>query len=348
MPEEPAPTGGPSRPRSPRTATSSRSVPTSSPAPCSRPTGRACSRWASTTLPDGASRLVVPRVARRASPGRAAADAVAAPVGAPLRDPDRHRLRGGRPRLRRPVQRSGGWIDPGIVAAYAELHRLGWAHSVEAWHDGRLVGGLYGVAIGGLFAGESMFTRERDASKVALVALIDLLARRVRRPAATRHPVADVAPGFPGRGRGDARGVHVRSDAALEVPLPAAFGVSAQTTSGSLGVPHEAATGRDPLDQAAGEVDRVEAVLLEVGGHLGRPAPDRAHDEQLAVLRQLLGAGRDLPHRHVHRAVDAAVGPLDDSRTSRTVTSSGIGSGTWATSTCGHTVLAWAHGGHVT
>ena len=62
-----------------------------------------------------------------------------------------------------------------MVAAYSELHRLGWAHSVEAWHDGRLAGGLYGVAIGGLFAGESMFTRERDASKVALVALVDML-----------------------------------------------------------------------------------------------------------------------------------------------------------------------------
>jgi leucyl/phenylalanyl-tRNA--protein transferase len=71
--------------------------------------------------------------------------------------------------------RSGGWIDDAIAAAYGELHELGWAHSVEAWRDGELVGGLYGVAIGGLFAGESMFTRVRDASKVALMALVRLL-----------------------------------------------------------------------------------------------------------------------------------------------------------------------------
>lgn len=71
--------------------------------------------------------------------------------------------------------RASGWIDGEIAAAYARLHRLGWAHSVEAWRDGRLVGGLYGVAIGGLFAGESMFHRERDASKVALLGLVDLL-----------------------------------------------------------------------------------------------------------------------------------------------------------------------------
>ena len=71
--------------------------------------------------------------------------------------------------------RPQGWIDDRIRAAYGDLHRLGWAHSVEAWRDGRLVGGLYGVAIGGLFAGESMFHRETDASKVALVGLVDLL-----------------------------------------------------------------------------------------------------------------------------------------------------------------------------
>ena len=71
--------------------------------------------------------------------------------------------------------RDGGWIDVRIKEAYADLHRLGWAHSVETWRDGRLVGGLYGVSVGGLFAGESMFHRERDASKVALVRLVELL-----------------------------------------------------------------------------------------------------------------------------------------------------------------------------
>jgi leucyl/phenylalanyl-tRNA---protein transferase len=71
--------------------------------------------------------------------------------------------------------RDSGWIDDEIVEAYTALHRLGWAHSVEAWQEGELVGGLYGVAVGGLFAGESMFHRIRDASKVALVGLVDLL-----------------------------------------------------------------------------------------------------------------------------------------------------------------------------
>ncbi|WP_183096302.1 leucyl/phenylalanyl-tRNA--protein transferase [Nocardioides stalactiti] len=71
--------------------------------------------------------------------------------------------------------RTGAWIDSGIQKAYGDLHRLGWAHSVEAWQEGVLAGGLYGVAIGGLFAGESMFHRVRDASKVALVGLVDLI-----------------------------------------------------------------------------------------------------------------------------------------------------------------------------
>ena len=68
--------------------------------------------------------------------------------------------------------RSGGWIRAEIREAYLELHRLGWAHSVETRDGGRLVGGLYGVAIGGLFAGESMFYKSRDASKVALLVLV--------------------------------------------------------------------------------------------------------------------------------------------------------------------------------
>lgn len=67
--------------------------------------------------------------------------------------------------------REGRWITPEVAAAYGRLHRLGWAHSVEVWAGEELVGGLYGVAVGGLFAGESMFSRERDASKTALHAL---------------------------------------------------------------------------------------------------------------------------------------------------------------------------------
>ncbi|MDQ1294786.1 MAG: leucyl/phenylalanyl-tRNA---protein transferase [Actinomycetota bacterium] len=71
--------------------------------------------------------------------------------------------------------RPGRWITPRIAAAYYELFRLGWAHSVECWWEGRLVGGVYGVAVGGLFSGESMFHRERDASKVALAGLVEIL-----------------------------------------------------------------------------------------------------------------------------------------------------------------------------
>jgi leucyl/phenylalanyl-tRNA--protein transferase len=72
--------------------------------------------------------------------------------------------------------RPGGWITPAIRAAYGELHALGWAHSVEVWDaEGALAGGLYGVEVGGLFAAESKFHRRTDASKVALVALVERL-----------------------------------------------------------------------------------------------------------------------------------------------------------------------------
>jgi leucyl/phenylalanyl-tRNA--protein transferase len=76
-----------------------------------------------------------------------------------------------------PRPNQGGWISPEMIDAYTALHQAGFAHSVEAWRDGRLVGGLYGVAIAGLFAGESMFSRETDASKVALVHLVERLRR---------------------------------------------------------------------------------------------------------------------------------------------------------------------------
>ncbi len=72
----------------------------------------------------------------------------------------------------------GTWISPEIIRVYNELHRLGFAHTVETWRDGQLAGGLYGVAIGGAFFGESMFHRVSDASKVALVALMRRLESR--------------------------------------------------------------------------------------------------------------------------------------------------------------------------
>ncbi len=71
--------------------------------------------------------------------------------------------------------RSHGWITSAFVDAYEELFRLGWVHSVETYLEGELVGGLYGVRINGFFAGESMFSTATDASKVALVALVDWL-----------------------------------------------------------------------------------------------------------------------------------------------------------------------------
>lgn len=74
--------------------------------------------------------------------------------------------------------RPHGWIDDEFLATYCRLHELGWTHSIETWLDGVLVGGLYGVAVGGLFAGESMFHRVTDASKVALVATADHLRQR--------------------------------------------------------------------------------------------------------------------------------------------------------------------------
>jgi leucyl/phenylalanyl-tRNA--protein transferase len=78
--------------------------------------------------------------------------------------------------MRACADRSSTWITDEIIQAYVALYHLGFAHSVECWKDGSLVGGLYGVALGGAFFGESMFHKERDASKVALVHLV----RRLR------------------------------------------------------------------------------------------------------------------------------------------------------------------------
>jgi leucyl/phenylalanyl-tRNA--protein transferase len=75
-------------------------------------------------------------------------------------------------------RREGTWISKEIRAAYDNLHRLGFAHSVEAWHGGKLAGGLYGVSIGGVFCGESMFYRVSDASKVAMVHFVRRLRER--------------------------------------------------------------------------------------------------------------------------------------------------------------------------
>ena len=73
--------------------------------------------------------------------------------------------------------RESSWINDELIDAYTQLYRAGFAHSVETWQGDSLVGGLYGVSVGGLFAGESMFSHKRDASKVALVHLVERLRR---------------------------------------------------------------------------------------------------------------------------------------------------------------------------
>ena len=76
------------------------------------------------------------------------------------------------------ADREETWINAEIIEAYVHLHRAGKAHSVEAYNGGNLVGGLYGVTLGGAFMGESMFTRMRDASKVCFVSLVERLRQR--------------------------------------------------------------------------------------------------------------------------------------------------------------------------
>ena len=117
--------------------------------------------------------------------------------------------------------RAGRWITPSIRDAYVRLHHLGWAHSVEAWDGEGLAGGLYGVAVGGLFAGESMFHRRTDASKVALVGLVE----RLRDGGASLLDVQWVTPHLASLGVVEVpRREYLRRLAdAIERPLPAAF-----------------------------------------------------------------------------------------------------------------------------
>ena len=114
-------------------------------------------------------------------------------------------------------RRPHGWIDEDFVAAYTRLHELGWAHSVEAWDDEGLAGGLYGVGIGGLFAAESKFFLRSGASKAALLGLIVLLQtaggeRLLDVQWATPHLLSLGAVGVP---RAE---YHRLLDAALELP----------------------------------------------------------------------------------------------------------------------------------
>jgi leucyl/phenylalanyl-tRNA--protein transferase len=88
--------------------------------------------------------------------------------------------------IRACAKRKDTWINHEIIESYVRLHELGFAHSVEAWSNGKLAGGLYGVAIGGAFFGESMFHKVTDASKIALVALFERLHAK-KLPCSTRN-----------------------------------------------------------------------------------------------------------------------------------------------------------------
>ncbi|HRW17882.1 MAG TPA: leucyl/phenylalanyl-tRNA--protein transferase [Dermatophilaceae bacterium] len=119
--------------------------------------------------------------------------------------------------------RPGRWITPAIAAAYTRLHELGWAHSVEVWAGDELAGGVYGVAIGGLFAGESMFHRRTDASKVAVLALHELLDDGVP---GRLFDVQWVTPHLASLGARElSRADYLRAlSAALTLPAPAGLG----------------------------------------------------------------------------------------------------------------------------
>ncbi len=130
--------------------------------------------------------------------------------------------------------RNGRWITPEVRAAYLRLFELGWVHSVEAWStdDGALAGGLYGIAIGGLFAGESMFHWRTDASKVALVGLVErigdghpsrLLDVQWRTDHLSSLGVVDI----------ERSEYLARLAGALRAPLPAVFGTSRPSDDGA-------------------------------------------------------------------------------------------------------------------
>jgi leucyl/phenylalanyl-tRNA---protein transferase len=125
-------------------------------------------------------------------------------------------------------RRPHGWISGPIRASYLRLHHLGWVHSVEAWslEDGSLAGGLYGVAIGGFFAGESMFHHRRDASKVALVGLVDALTEGGKDAEGRLLDVQWATAHLATLGAVEVTGSTYRQRlaAALERPMPSAFG----------------------------------------------------------------------------------------------------------------------------
>ncbi len=180
---------------------SSRSAPTSSP-------GTVLAAYRRGLFPMYAgrtARVVVARSARHPPARRVPLQPLPAPR-------DRGLRHHGRPRFADVMRgcadpdRPHGWIDDSFVTAYTRLHEMGWAHSVEVWRDGELAGGLYGVRIGHFFAGESMFHRVTDASKVALLG--DGRALEPRRRDALRRAVDDAPSALARRGRRRPRRVH--------------------------------------------------------------------------------------------------------------------------------------------
>ena len=119
-----------------------------------------------------------------------------------------------------PGRHGNTWLTPSMIAAYCQMHELGHAHSLEVWHEGRLAGGTYGIAVGGLFAAESMFHRVRDASKVALAYLIAHLRAR-------KYQLLDIQQWTPHTGSMGAveiSRVDYLRRVALAVDLPVTFG----------------------------------------------------------------------------------------------------------------------------
>jgi len=172
------------------------------------------------------------------------------------------------------LPRPHGWITPEIASAYARLHELGWAHSMEAWREGELAGGLYGVSVGGFFAGESMFSRSRDASKVALVALVDLLSEGDPSAAAAAGRLLDVQWATPHLASLGAvalsREEYLRRlERALSLPLPAPWR-DAQPAAAAASTPTPAST---PRAAAAAEASPAPATTSEP---IPTPAPAQA------------------------------------------------------------------------
>jgi leucyl/phenylalanyl-tRNA--protein transferase len=118
---------------------------------------------------------------------------------------------------RRDDARAGTWITPELGAAFQRLFELGHAHSIECWHGGELAGGVYGLALGGIFFGESMFSRRSDASKVALHALVEFIRER-------DFALVDCQVASP----------HLTSLGAVRIPRPAFLAELAEHASGEL------------------------------------------------------------------------------------------------------------------